>query len=91
MLDAAADAYAAVLMDCHMPVLDGFAATRAWREREAILGRKRLPVIAMTANSLADAGAECRAAGMDDFMTKPFALGELERVLARWLPRPATA
>jgi hypothetical protein len=90
-LESCADDYAAVLMDCHMPVLDGFQATRAWRAREATLGRRRLPVIAMTANSLADAGAECSGAGMDDFMTKPFTLGELERVLARWLPRAATA
>jgi CheY-like chemotaxis protein len=86
MLEEAADGYAAVLMDCHMPVLDGYAATRAWRERENLLGRTRLPVIAMTANSEADAGAACAEAGMDDFMAKPFTLGELQRVLERWMP-----
>ena len=85
MLDADADGYAAVLMDCQMPVLDGFAATRAWRERERRAGRARLPVIAMTANSLAEAGAACTAAGMDDFVAKPFTLQDLQAVLARWM------
>jgi len=86
MLSAGADGYAAVLMDCQMPVLDGFAATRAWRERERRDGRARLPVIAMTANSLAEAGAACTAAGMDDFIAKPFTLQELQDVLERWMP-----
>jgi signal transduction histidine kinase/CheY-like chemotaxis protein len=85
LLEHDADTYAAVLMDCQMPVLDGHAATRAWRARERVLGRARLPVIAMTANSLADAGAACTDAGMDDFVAKPFTLGQLEGVLARWM------
>ncbi len=84
------DAYAAVLMDCQMPVLDGFAATRAWREHEGHVGRRRLPVIAMTANSVAEAGAACMAAGMDDFVAKPFTLNQLERVLERWIHAPST-
>jgi signal transduction histidine kinase/CheY-like chemotaxis protein len=85
LLEQGADAFAAVLMDCQMPVLDGYAATRAWRARERALGRTRLPVIAMTANSVADAGAACTEAGMDDFVAKPFTLGQLEHVLGRWL------
>jgi signal transduction histidine kinase/CheY-like chemotaxis protein len=88
MLERNADDYVAVLMDCQMPVLDGYAATRAWRARETALGRARLPVIAMTANSIADVGAACEDAGMDDFVAKPFTLGQLERVLSRWLPTP---
>ncbi|HEX4511541.1 MAG TPA: ATP-binding protein [Burkholderiaceae bacterium] len=91
LLESSADDYAVVLMDCHMPVVDGFEATRAWRRRENSQGRRRLPVIAMTANSIADAGAECSAAGMDDFLSKPFSLGELERVLERWLDEPHDA
>jgi signal transduction histidine kinase/CheY-like chemotaxis protein len=90
LLEQGADAFAAVLMDCQMPVLDGYAATRAWRARERALGRTRLPVIAMTANSIADAGAACTEAGMDDFVAKPFTLGQLEHVLARWLRESAT-
>ena len=90
MLEAEADAFAFVLMDCQMPVLDGFAATRAWRERERRDGRARLPVIAMTANSVAEAGAACTAAGMDDFIAKPFTLRDLEAVLQRWLPGRST-
>jgi CheY-like chemotaxis protein len=86
LLEQGADDFAAVLMDCQMPILDGHAATRAWRARERALGRMRLPVIAMTANSVADAGAACTEAGMDDFMAKPFTLGQLEHVLARWVP-----
>jgi signal transduction histidine kinase/CheY-like chemotaxis protein len=90
LLERGADDFSAVLMDCQMPILDGHAATRAWRARERVLGRSRLPVIAMTANSLADAGAACQEAGMDDFMAKPFTLGQLEHVLARWLQPSAT-
>jgi signal transduction histidine kinase/CheY-like chemotaxis protein len=90
ILERGADEFAAVLMDCQMPVLDGYAATRAWRARELALGRARLPVIAMTANSIADVGAACEEAGMDDFVAKPFTLGQLERVLSRWLPVRAT-
>jgi signal transduction histidine kinase/CheY-like chemotaxis protein len=90
MLERGADDYVAVLMDCQMPVLDGYAATRAWRARETALGRARLPVIAMTANSIADVGSACEDAGMDDFVAKPFTLGQLERVLSRWLPATQT-
>jgi signal transduction histidine kinase/CheY-like chemotaxis protein len=90
LLEQGADAFSAVLMDCQMPVLDGFAATRAWRARELALGRARLPVIAMTANSVADAGAACTEAGMDDFVAKPFTLGQLEHVLARWMRGAST-
>ncbi|MEN2745271.1 response regulator, partial [Sinomonas halotolerans] len=78
----AATQYAAVLMDCHMPVMDGFAATRAIRERG---GRHAsLPIIAMTAGAMAEDRERSREAGMDGFLAKPVSLDDLERVLSVW-------
>jgi two-component system sensor histidine kinase/response regulator len=86
----AAQRFDLVLMDCRMPRMDGFTTTERWGEREAESGAARLPVIALTANALDVEREHCFAVGMDDFMTKPFALGELETMLARWLPAPPT-
>ncbi|WP_232802459.1 response regulator [Alloalcanivorax mobilis] len=77
-----------VLMDCMMPELDGFSATRALREREQREGLPRTPVIAITANTADGVQARCLAAGMDDFLAKPVHLQELETVLRRWLAGP---
>ncbi|HEX5677113.1 MAG TPA: response regulator [Alcanivorax sp.] len=74
-----------ILMDCMMPELDGFTATRTLREREQTGERPRTPVIAITANTAEGAQAKCLAAGMDDFLAKPVHLQELETVLRRWL------
>jgi signal transduction histidine kinase/CheY-like chemotaxis protein/HPt (histidine-containing phosphotransfer) domain-containing protein len=80
--------YALVLMDCQMPLLDGFAATHRLRQQEqANPGSKRLPVIALTANALGGDREKCLAAGMDDYLSKPFTLAQLSEVLARWLPQ----
>ncbi|WP_231497222.1 PAS domain-containing hybrid sensor histidine kinase/response regulator [Arthrobacter sp. MA-N2] len=76
--------YAAVLMDCHMPVMDGFEATKAIRARQD--GRRRLPVIAMTAGAMDEDHERCLAAGMDDYLTKPVDMDKLDRVLSRWVP-----
>ena len=74
-----------VLMDCQMPVMDGYAATAAIRAL-AIDGRTRLPIIAATANAMPGDELKCLDAGMDGFLAKPFTLQKLQEVLARWLP-----
>ncbi len=74
--------YAAVLMDCQMPEMDGYAATAAIRAREA--GDGHIPIIAMTASVGREDEARCLAAGMDDYITKPVNAGRLARVLERW-------
>jgi len=76
-----------VLMDCQMPVMDGYEATRALRLRP---GQSDLPVIAMTANAMAGEREKVLAAGMNDYITKPVVVDELFATLARWL-RPAQA
>ncbi|MDZ4348568.1 MAG: response regulator, partial [Xanthomonadaceae bacterium] len=77
-----------VLMDCQMPVLDGYSASRSWRERERQEGAERLPIIAMTANAMAGDRQTCLDAGMDDYLTKPVARDHLIQTLRRWLPEP---
>ena len=74
-----------VLMDCQMPILDGFAATSVLREREA-LGGQHLPVIALTANAMKGDRERCVAAGMDDYLAKPYTGEALLKMLAQWLP-----
>lgn len=77
-------AFAAVLMDCQMPEMDGFSATRRIREREQSLRRVRVPIIAVTANAFASDREQCLASGMDDFLPKPFTRNQLREKLARW-------
>ena len=79
--------YDLVFMDCHMPVMDGFAATAAIRAIESRHGRARQPIVALTADALAGDSEKCLSAGMDDYLAKPFGLGDLRAVLERWLPR----
>jgi signal transduction histidine kinase len=79
-------AFDLVLMDCQMPVLDGFAATQIIRSRRlAAANGGHLPIIAMTAGVLLEDRAACLAAGMDDFLLKPFRQADMAAMLARWL------
>jgi len=73
--------YDMVLMDCQMPVMDGYDATRRIRQIESRDGREPTPIIAVTANALHDDRAHCLAAGMTDYLSKPFTLGDLENLL----------
>jgi CheY-like chemotaxis protein len=81
--------YDLVFMDCQMPEMDGFEATRRIRERER--GSRRLPVVAMTANAMAGDRERCIEAGMDDYIPKPVRVPDLHRALARWLPAGSIA
>jgi len=74
-----------VLMDCQMPELDGYWATQRLREIESREGRTRVPVIALTANALAGDRERCLAAGMDDYLPKPFTRKELLSLLRKWV------
>ncbi|MGD9841718.1 MAG: ATP-binding protein [Steroidobacteraceae bacterium] len=74
-----------VLMDCQMPVMDGFEATHQIRSSESDSGR-HTPIIALTANAMVGDRETCLASGMDDFMSKPFQLHELATMLRKWCP-----
>ncbi|MFI5002940.1 MAG: response regulator, partial [Reyranellales bacterium] len=77
--------YDVIAMDCQMPEMDGFEAARRIRERQATKGACRhVPIIALTAYASAEDRERCFAAGMDDWLTKPFEAEDLYRVIARW-------
>lgn len=76
-------AFDLVLMDCNMPVMDGYEATRRIRERGRWPG---LPIVALTANAMPEERERCRAAGMDDYLAKPFRREDLLAVVDRWVP-----
>ena len=77
--------YAAVLMDCYMPKMDGFDATATLRKRE---GRTRhTPVIAMTVSASSETAHRCGAVGVDGFLVKPVGQGDLEELLDYWTRR----
>jgi len=83
--------YALILMDCHMPNMDGFEATDAIRKLEQPRGR-RTPIVALTAGAMHEERDRCLAAGMDGFLSKPFVPTELVAALERWnVPRRTTA
>ena len=78
--------YSVIFMDCQMPVMDGFAATATIRERERQATVARTPIIALTANAMEGDRDRCLAAGMDDYLSKPFSQQTLSEMLARWCP-----
>jgi signal transduction histidine kinase/DNA-binding NarL/FixJ family response regulator len=88
--------YAAVLLDCQMPEMDGFQMAAELRRREAQSGRPAVPIIAMTASAMQADRERCLASGMNDHLAKPVRVAELSATLARWLavapgPQPSAA
>jgi len=81
----AESSFDAVLMDCQMPVMDGFTATRRIRDTERAMGLKRLPIIALTANVMSEDRENCIAAGMDAHLGKPIEPSQLIECLGRYL------
>jgi CheY-like chemotaxis protein/HPt (histidine-containing phosphotransfer) domain-containing protein len=78
-----------VLMDCEMPVMDGYAATAAIRAWEAGSAGRRVPILALTAHAMPEHRRKCLDIGMDDYLTKPFNMGQLRERIAQWLRVPA--
>jgi PAS domain S-box-containing protein len=83
-------AFDLILMDCHMPEMDGFEATMEIRKREQSSTGKRVPIVALTANAMAQDREECLNAGMDDHLSKPFSMLTMQNMLDRWMPRAAS-
>ncbi len=84
--------YDLVLMDCQMPQMDGFTATQYIRQHLEETGGEHLPIIALTAHAMTGDRDRCLAAGMDDYVSKPFTEAQLQMVIARWLaPRSTVA
>ena len=87
------EVYSAIVMDCQMPVMDGYEATRHIREQEqrlqAARDRAHIPIIALTANAMQGDRERCKAAGMDDYLSKPVKIDDLGRILQRWVPLSA--
>jgi CheY-like chemotaxis protein len=87
-LDAYAQgAFDLILMDCQMPEMDGFEATVQIRRREQSSGGRRVPIVALTANAMAQDREECLNAGMDDHLAKPFSMQTMQEMLDRWMPQ----
>lgn len=80
--------YSLILMDCRMPEIDGFEATRRIRRLEAKLGT-RTPIVALTADGRPEDRTACLQAGMDDHVAKPLRMDDLDALIARWCPPPA--
>jgi PAS domain S-box-containing protein len=80
------NAFHIVLMDCHMPEIDGFEATAMIRNLEATGGKQNVPIIALTANAMKGDREHCLTSGMDDYLSKPVRKEHLTSILGKWLP-----
>lgn len=80
---AQSNPYGLVLMDCQMPVMDGFEATRAIRDTKG--PNQKIPIIALTANVVCGVNGDCIQAGMNDILNKPVQLEQMESMLKQWL------
>jgi CheY-like chemotaxis protein/HPt (histidine-containing phosphotransfer) domain-containing protein len=90
------ESYDLILMDCQMPLMDGYEVSRLIRERELAVNSKndpqrRMAIIAVTGNTTDEDRDRCLSIGMDDFLKKPFTFEELREVLERWLPLRSVA
>jgi CheY-like chemotaxis protein/HPt (histidine-containing phosphotransfer) domain-containing protein len=83
--------YAAVIMDGQMPNMDGYQTTRTQRARETESGQRRVPIIALTAHAMTGDRRTAFAAGMDDYLSKPFTQKQLQKALTRWAARPSAS
>lgn len=73
-----------ILMDCQMPILDGFQATKMIRETELKINKSRCPIVAITANAMSGDKEKCLEAGMDDFLAKPFKSQDILKIIEKW-------
>lgn len=87
-LDASAETtpYSLIFMDCQMPEMDGYEATKRIRQGRTSFDNTKIPIIAMTANAMKGDKEKCLAAGMDDYLSKPIETDDLEAMLKLWLP-----
>lgn len=79
-----------ILMDCQMPILDGLETTRQIRTLEDTSGLIRTPIVALSGNTAAEEKANCLGAGMDDYLSKPFTVPELQHMVEKWIPSVGT-
>lgn len=82
--------YSLILMDCHLPKMDGYEATRRIRAGQATRDA-HIPIIAMTAGAMRTDQDACKAAGMDDYISKPYTADQLQAIISRWLPDDQSA
>ncbi len=82
--EATSQCFDLILMDCMMPEMDGYEATHAIRKFAAVASPTKIPIVALTASALDGERERCLAAGMDDYLSKPFRLDQLVQVLTRW-------
>jgi CheY-like chemotaxis protein len=80
--------HALILMDCHMPGLDGYAASRMIRNQESQRGLARISIVALTGNSGEEDRKKCLDSGMDDHLSKPFTVEQLKEICGKWISSP---